>query len=173
MNGGTNFSSDPRYGGMPVLPDGGCWCGFDIIGNANGWDPVERDERTYAVAEQPDEAARCSRVPLWLRGEQAAHEPLAAGTRGTARGGSSEAATNATRRVNWVPGPNLYNAYASFLMGLADIGAESVQNQVMTTREWQHNFYARDRWNVNDKLTLDLESAPESVPLRVPPSRGA
>ena len=29
---------------------GGCWCNFDIVGNANGWDPVERDERTYAFA---------------------------------------------------------------------------------------------------------------------------
>ena len=29
---------------------GSCWCNFDILGNANGWDPVERDERTYAFA---------------------------------------------------------------------------------------------------------------------------
>ena len=49
MNGGANFSSDPRYAGMPVVPHGGCWCNFDIVGNNDGWDPVERDERTYAL----------------------------------------------------------------------------------------------------------------------------
>ena len=50
MNGGRNFSSDPRYAGIPFFLMGSCWCNFDIVGNANGWDPVERDERTYAFA---------------------------------------------------------------------------------------------------------------------------
>ena len=50
MNGGSNFSNDPRYAGIPFFLMGSCWCNFDIVGNANGWDPVERDERTYAFA---------------------------------------------------------------------------------------------------------------------------
>ena len=35
----------------------------------------------------------------------------------------------------------------------------------MTTREWQHGLYARDRWQVNNKLTLDLGLRYEYYPL--------
>ena len=42
----------------------------------------------------------------------------------------------------------------------------------MTTREWQHNFYARDRWQVNDKLTLDLGLRYEYYPLMTRADRG-
>ena len=41
----------------------------------------------------------------------------------------------------------------------------SVQNELMTTREWQHGFYGRDRWQVNNKLTLDLGLRYEYYPL--------
>ena len=51
---------------------------------------------------------------------------------------------------------NFYNRSASFLLGLAGGAGESVQNQLMTTREWQNGLYLRDRWQVNGKLTLDL-----------------
>ncbi len=51
-------------------------------------------------------------------------------------------------------------------------GAESVQNELMTTREWQHNFYGRDRWQVNDKLTLDLGLRYEYYPLMQRADRG-
>ena len=40
-----------------------------------------------------------------------------------------------------------------------DVAGTSVQYELMTTREWQHAFYARDRWQVNDKLTLDVGCA--------------
>ena len=35
----------------------------------------------------------------------------------------------------------------------------------MTTREWQHGLYVRDRWQVNTKLTLDLGLRYEYYPL--------
>ena len=53
INGGANFSSDPRYAGMPASASGQLtWVApvLGHVGNANGWDPVERDERTYAFA---------------------------------------------------------------------------------------------------------------------------
>ena len=48
-----------------------------------------------------------------------------------------------------------FNSYASFLLGLPASYGKSVQAEEMTTREWQHGIYIRDRWQVNDKLTLN------------------
>ena len=42
----------------------------------------------------------------------------------------------------------------------------------MTTREWQHGLYVRDRWQVNDKLTLDLGLRYEYYPLMSRADRG-
>jgi hypothetical protein len=53
-----------------------------------------------------------------------------------------------------------------------DIAAESIQYELMTTREWQHNMYGRDRWQVNDKLTLDLGLRYEYYPLMTRADRG-
>ena len=41
---------------------------------------------------------------------------------------------------------NFYNQYASFLLGLVGTANKSVQNELMTAREWQHALYFRDRW---------------------------
>src|ERR1700752_3990830 len=46
FNGGRNFSSDPRYAGIPAFVTSG----FATLGNNDGWVPVQRDERTYAFA---------------------------------------------------------------------------------------------------------------------------
>ena len=52
MNGGANFSNDPRYAGIPfIVPSGVASTGmFSDLGNADGWNPVNRDERTYALS---------------------------------------------------------------------------------------------------------------------------
>jgi len=60
---------------------------------------------------------------------------------------------------------NFYNQYASFLLGLVGNANKSVQNEVMTSREWQHALYIRDRWNVNPRLTLDLGLRWEYYPI--------
>ncbi len=155
MNGGANFSSDPRYGGIPFFLMGGCWCGFDIVGNANGWDPVERDERTYAFAGNLTKlsGAHEFRFGYSVNKLRMNHwQPeLGYGPRGF-----MQAATNATALNGGAQDSNIYNAWASFLLGLEDAAGTSVQNELMTTREWQHSMYARDRWQVNEKLTLDL-----------------
>ncbi len=43
--------------------------------------------------------------------------------------------------------------------------AKSVQNELMTAREWQHSFYLRDRWTPTAKLTLDLGVRYELYPI--------
>jgi hypothetical protein len=172
MNGGANFSSDPRYGGIPFFLMGDCWCNFDIVGNANGWDPVDRDERTYAFSGNLTKlkGAHEFRFGYSVNRLRMNHwQPeLGYGPRGY-----MDVAPNAT--ASGAPGAqsaNTFNAQAAFLMGLMWQGGTSVQNELMTTREWQHNFYARDRWQVNSKLTLDLGLRYEYYPLMQRADRG-
>jgi hypothetical protein len=171
MNGGKNFSSDPRYGGIPAFLMGDCWCGFDIIGNMNGWDPVERDERTYTFASnltklQGAHEFRFGYSVNKLRMDHWQPE-LGYGPRGTLW-----AATNSTALNGGAQEPNIYNIHAGFLLGLMSYAANSVQYELMTTREWQHNFYARDRWNLSDRFTLDLGLRYEYYPLMTRADRG-
>ena len=50
-------------------------------------------------------------------------------------------------------------------MGLTSSVGKSVQNELMTSREWQHALYFRDRWTPTAKLTLDLGLRWEYYPL--------
>ena len=72
---------------------------------------------------------------------------LAAGDRQPARATSTSHGntTGAARRRRPT---NFYNQYAAFLLGLVGTANKSVQNELMTAREWQHALYIRDRWNV-------------------------
>jgi outer membrane receptor protein involved in Fe transport len=165
-NGGANFSADPRYAGMPSF-----YTGFSTVGNDDGWAPVQRDERTYALAANMTKLHNNHefRFGYSLNRLRMNHwQPeLGYGPRG-----NFEFAKNATALNGGAQTANLYNQYAAFLLGLASRGAESVQNELMTTREWQHGLYARDRWQVSSKLTLDLGLRYEYYPLMTRADRG-
>jgi len=172
-NGGRNFSSDPRYAGMPTISPGSLWSGgFDWIGNIDGWDPVQRDERTYALNTNLTKVQGAHELRfgyalnrLWMNHWQ---PELGNGPRGL-----FETASNATALNGGPQTANaLYNGYAAFLLGLVGHGGTSVQYELMTTREWQHGLYARDRWQVNNKLTLDLGLRYEYYPLMTRADRG-
>jgi hypothetical protein len=166
LNGGANFSSDPRYAGMPQFDTG-----FSTLGNNQGWVPVQRDERTYALTANMTKLVRTHefRFGYALNRLRMNHwQPeLGYGPRGRLA-----FATNATALNGGPQTGNLYNQYAAFLLGLASDANESVQYEEMTTREWQHGLYARDRWQVNSKLTLDLGLRYEYYPLMTRADRG-
>ena len=67
--------------------------------------------------------------------------------------------------LNGGPASNQYNAYADFLMGLDTSTDKSLQYILMTGREWQFGWYARDRWQVSHNLTIDLGLRYEFYPL--------
>jgi hypothetical protein len=171
MNGGRNFSSDPRYAGIPGVIPSSCWCGFETLGNLDGWDPVQRDERTYALAANLTkvEHAHELRFGYSLNRLRMDHwQPeLGAGPRGLL-----ESASNATALKGGAQSANGYNGYAALMLGLMDYAGTSVQNELMTTREWQNGLYARDRWTVNNRFTVDLGLRYEYYPLMTRADRG-
>ena len=67
---------------------------------------------------------------------------------------------------------NLYNQYAQFLLGYFTTATKGIQYEEMTAREWQHGFYVRDRWNLSQKVTLDLGLRYEYYPLMTRADRG-
>jgi len=61
--------------------------------------------------------------------------------------------------------PNQFNAYAAFLLGLSDDAEKGLQYILATGREWQFGWYARDRWQIGRKLTVNLGLRYELYPL--------
>ena len=148
-----------RYAGYPNFATG-----FSNVGNRDGWNPIFRDERTYSLAANLTKVAGRHDI----RGGYSVNflyldhwQPESNNPRG-----NFSFATNATRlNTPGTQASNLYNTYAAFLLGLTSSVAKSVQNELMTGREWQHALYVRDRWNVNAKLTLDLGLRWEYYPI--------
>ena len=63
------------------------------------------------------------------------------------------------------PAANNLNSFADFLLGYPTSMAKAVQNILLTGREWQFGWYARDRWQVARNLTINLGVRLERYPL--------
>ena len=161
---GTNDqgSGDSRYAGYPVFNTG-----FSAVGNRDGWNPIFRDERTYSLATNITKmkGRHDLRGGYTLNFMYLDHwQPETGNPRGQFdfRANVTELNTgNNTPAQN----ANFYNQYASFLLGLVGTAAKSVQNELMTAREWQHALYFRDRWTPSAKLTLDMGLRWEYYPI--------
>lgn len=164
-NGGRLYSGDPRYAGMPTF-----FTGFSDLGNTDGWTPVERDERTYALGGNITKiygrheirggySLNLLRLDHW-------QPELGAGPRGTLTFGGNVTALNGGAAANF------YNQFATFLLGNITRAQATVQYELLTAREQQHGLYIRDRWNINDKMTLDLGLRWEYYPLMTRADRG-
>ena len=158
---GTNDqgTGDQRYAGYPVFNTG-----LSAVGNRDGWNPIFRDERTYSLAAnlaklhgRHDFRGGYTMNFLYLDHWQ----PESNNPRG-----NFNFAGNATRlNAAGAQTSNLYNTYAAFMMGLTSSVAKSVQNELMTGREWQHALYVRDNWTVSPKLTVNLGLRWEYYPI--------
>jgi hypothetical protein len=156
---GTNDQGigDQRYAGYPQFVTG-----FSDVGNRDGWNPIFRDERTYSLATNVTKikGRHDIRGGYFMNYLYLDHwQPETGNPRGrfTFLGNTTAVRGGQTS--------NFYNQYASFLLGLVGNANKSVQNELMTSREWQHALYIRDRWNVNTKLTLDLGLRWEYYPI--------
>jgi hypothetical protein len=157
---GTNGqgNSDQRYAGYPQFDTG-----FSSVGNRDGWNPIFRDERTYSIATNLSKlkGRHDIRGGYFLNFLYLDHwQPETGNPRGQFGFNGAVTALNASgAQTN-----NFYNQYATFLLGLTN-PSKSVQNELMTAREWQHAFYVRDRWTPASKLTLDLGLRWELYPI--------
>jgi hypothetical protein len=156
---GTNDqgTGDQRYAGYPQFDTG-----FSALGNRDGWNPIYRDERTYSLATNLTKVKgrHDLRGGYFLNFLYLDHwQPETDNPRGRFQfaGGTTALRGGQTN--------NFYNQYASFLLGLVGTASKSVQNELMTAREWQHALYARDRWTPTANLTLDLGLRWEYYPI--------
>ena len=161
---GTNDqgTGDSRYAGYPVFNTG-----FSAVGNRDGWNPIFRDERTYSLATNITKMKghHDLRGGYTLNFMYLDHwQPETGNPRGQFDFRSNVTELN-TGNNTPAQNANFYNQYASFLLGLVGTAAKSVQNELMTAREWQHALYFRDRYTPNSKLTLDLGVRWEYYPI--------
>ena len=158
---GTNDqgAGDPRYAGFPVFNTG-----FSAVGNRDGWNPIFRDERTYTLSTNISKLKGRHDIKggYLMNFFYLDHwQPETGNPRGQFDFNGATTALNATG----AQGNNFYNQFASFLMGYVGTAGKSVQNELMTAREWQHSLYVRDRWTPNGKLTFDIGLRYELYPI--------
>jgi hypothetical protein len=148
---------DQRYAGYPQFQTG-----FSDAGNRDGWNPIYRDERTYSLATNITKVAgrHDIRGGYFMNFLYLDHwQPETGNPRGRFNFRANTTGLRGGQTTNF------YNQYAAFLLGLVGEANKSVQNELMTSREWQHALYIRDRWNVNQRLTLDLGVRWEYYPI--------
>ncbi len=180
---GTNDQSDKggvadaRYNGFPRFDIGcasgnpTCSGGFSDLGNFEGWMPIFRDERTYSFSTNVSKikGKHELRAGYMMNFLYLDHwQPELDNPRGRFVFGPNVTALNATGAQTG----NFYNRWAAFLLGTNTSVHKSVQYEEMTTREWQHGLFVRDRWSVNDKLTVDMGVRWEYYPIMHRADRG-
>ena len=156
---GTNDQGigDQRYAGYPQFDTG-----FSALGNRDGWNPIFRDERTYSLATNVSKikGRHDIRGGYFVNFMFLDHwQPETGNPRGRFEFRGNVTGLRGGQTTNF------YNQYASFLLGLVGTASKSVQNELMTAREWQHALFIRDRWNVNSKLTVDVGLRWEFYPI--------
>jgi outer membrane receptor protein involved in Fe transport len=133
------------------------------LSQVDGWSPLFRDENSYSFTHNfsYSQGRHEMRWGYDLVKLNLTHwQPeIGSGPRG-----SFSFARSTTALAGGTPGTD-QNAYAAFLLGLPSSMGKSLQWEVMTTREWQHAFYFRDRWQPTQNLTITMGLRYEYYPL--------
>ncbi len=159
--------TDPmnRCGGIPSFSVGVYGSGPNAygFGQVDGWSPLFRDERSYSFSHnftysksQHEMRWGYDLVKLDLTHWQP--ELGAGGSRGAFTFGPEMTLPQGQSGGD-------INTWASFLLGLPNDLGKTLQWDLMTTREWQHAVFFRDRWQATKNLTLTLGLRYEIYPL--------
>lgn len=137
--------------------------GFSSFGQVDGWTPIFRDENSLTFTHNFSWIKRNHEVRFGydLVKHMLNHwQPeIGSGPRG-----AFSFSRNTTALKGGTP-PTERNGWASFLLGLPSSYGKSLQWELMTTNEWQHAMYVRDRWQFTPNLTLTLGLRYEYFPL--------
>jgi outer membrane receptor protein involved in Fe transport len=155
-----------RYSGLPVFSTG-----MSTLGNNAGWTPVWRKEVSYTASLNLTKVHGRHELRTgfdFVRLTLDHWQPEVGNPRGTLSFSSA---------ITGLPGfsqsrVGTWNSYAAFLLGQISSFGKSVQFEEMTGRENQYGLYATDRWQVNEKLTLNLGLRYEFYPLMSRADRG-
>ncbi|MCL5746646.1 MAG: TonB-dependent receptor, partial [Acidobacteria bacterium] len=152
------------YSGQPPINNG-----YTQWGNGDGWMPLWRNDRsfTYDVNLTKIHGAHELRWGFGLVRHHMDHwQPeVSGGPRGVINfAGDTTATTGYTA--------NYFNQFATTLLGLPSGYQKALQFLLMTNREWQFGWYARDRWQISRNLTLNLGLRYEYYPLITRKDRG-
>ena len=153
-----------RYSGMPQVSTG-----LGTLGNDDTWTPVWRDERSYTVSTNLTKVAGRHEIRTgfdFIRLRLNHWQPEVSNPRGILTFGGG---ITGTPGYNGVGG---WNQYAAFLLGEMSGFDKSVQFEELSGRENQYGVYAADRWQVNEKLTVNLGLRYEYFPLMQRENRG-
>lgn len=169
---GTN-GPDPRESGMPNFNISD----YSGLGNTESWNPLFRNDQsiTFNLNASMTKGTHELRFGFDYVHHLMNHwQPeLGAGPRGAFDFGSGVTALNPAAlesTVGFQAGTpsfeNGWNGLAGFLLGTPTWAGKSSQYIKMTSMENQFGFYARDRWRVTTKLTLNLGLRWELYPNR-------
>ena len=153
-----------RYSGMPVISPG-----LSSLGNNSTWTPVWRDERSYTVSTNLTKVAGRHEIRSgfdFVRLRLTHWQPEVGNPRGDLSFGGGITGTPGYAGVGG------WNGYAAFLLGEMSSYGKSVQFEELSGRENQYGLYVADRWQVNEKLTLNLGLRYEYYPLMTRQDRG-
>jgi hypothetical protein len=157
---GTN-GPDIRQSGFPILTISS----YSTLGNTDTWSPVDRRDNSWTYTGNASWSKKNHDIRFGAdvaRQHMNHWQPEIGGRspRGNLRFGGG-----ATTTVGG-PASNRYNALSQFLLGFTNEMGTALQfYDPMTTREWLIGLYFRDRWQVNQKLTLTLGVRWEYFPL--------
>lgn len=154
---GTN-GPDPRQSGFPSISVSG----YATMGNIDSWTPTFRNDQTFNLSQNFSLVRGGHEIRFGYDGVRHHLNHWQPQLGFGPRGGLSF--TNEVGGQNGTPVGNP-NSWAGLLLGLPQNVGKSVQNIKLTTMEYQHGIYARDRWQVNRRLTLSLGLRWEIYPL--------
>jgi len=181
---GTNFGSDVwkipglnvggasgpgsfdlnRYSGMPQVETG-----LATLGNNSTWTPVWRDERSYTASANLTKVSGRHELRTgfdFIRLRLNHWQPEVSNPRGI---------LNFAGGVTGTPGyagVGGWNSYAAFMLGQMSSFNKSIQYEELSGRENQYAVYVADRWQVNQKFTVNAGLRYEYYPLMTRQDRG-
>ncbi len=156
----TDVPRSHLYAGIPNLG-----IGFQTVGTSANWTPQNRNESTLSVVNNLTKFIGKHEIRggyTYFRSTLTHWQPESQNPRG-----NIVLSSNATRMANITgqTSANFYNQHAAFMFGLVNNMAKSIQYELFSVHESTHAWFVRDRWNVTERLTIDMGVRHEIYPV--------